>query len=89
MAKTRAYHCGDVRVIISDPETAPIRVHGLFSTSAEWQPVRAALSAVMASFPETEFFAPPVWPEEFGVQVFEPLGFAREPISQFLMRRDF
>jgi ribosomal protein S18 acetylase RimI-like enzyme len=89
VAKTRAFSHGTVRVIISDPETPPVRVHALFSATQNWDELRAALDAVMRRFGGLEFFAPPVWPEEFGANVFEPLGFAREPITQFLMRRDF
>jgi ribosomal protein S18 acetylase RimI-like enzyme len=89
VAKTRAFEHGNVRVVISDPETSPVRVHGLFSAAESWHELRAAVDAVMSRFAEREFFAPPVWPEEFGANLFEPLGFAREPITQFLMRRDF
>jgi hypothetical protein len=28
------------------------------------------------------------FPEQFGTEVFQPLRFAREPLSQFLMRYD-
>ena len=89
VAKTRAFQHGTVRVIISDPETPPVRVHSVFSTGGNWDELRAAVDAVMTRFANLEFFAPPVWPEEFGANVFEPLGFAREPITQFLMRCDF
>jgi hypothetical protein len=89
VAKTRALQRGGVRVVISDPETPPVRVHALFSATEDWVESRAAVDAVMTRFADLEFFAPPVWPEEFGSNVFEPLGFAREPITQFLMQRDF
>lgn len=66
-----------------------MRIHGLFSDSANWDQSRALLVQVMARFGDREFFAPPIFPEEFGANLFQPLGFSPEPISQFLMRRDF
>jgi ribosomal protein S18 acetylase RimI-like enzyme len=89
VAKTRAFQHCTVRVIISDPEVPPVRVHALFSADEDWDELRGAVDAVTTRFADLEFFAPPVWPEEFGSNVFEPLGFTREPITQFLMRRDF
>jgi ribosomal protein S18 acetylase RimI-like enzyme len=87
--KTSAFSAGDVRVVISDTEATPLRIHGLLSASGDWDELRAAVGALTALFPERELFAPPIWPEEYGANLFEPLGFKREPISQFLMRRDF
>jgi len=88
----RAYLSGRSVVVIGDPAVAgPIRVHGLFSlapNAVNWASIREALSAVLALQPGREFFAPPVFPEEFGTNVFAPLGFAREPLSQFHMRYD-
>jgi ribosomal protein S18 acetylase RimI-like enzyme len=85
----RAYRHGNVRLVISDPEAQPIRVYSLLSGSGDWVELRDAVSALAAEFPDRELFLPAIWPEEFGTNVFEPLGFAQEPISQFLMRRDF
>lgn len=84
----RAYRRGDVSVVISNPATPPIRVHGFFSASSNWPEYQSALLATIGHFAEHEFFTPPVFPEEFGQEVFEPLGFRREPLSQFLMRCD-
>ncbi len=50
--------------------------------------MREAFASVLELHRGREFFAPPVFPEEFGTKLFAPLGFAREPLSQFLMRRD-
>ncbi len=50
--------------------------------------MRKASAGVLGLHHGREFFAPPVFPEEFGTKLFAPLGFAREPLSQFLMRRD-
>jgi hypothetical protein len=49
---------------------------------------RSVLAAVLRKFPESEFFAREIFPEEFGPKVFEPLGFKREPLNQILMRHD-
>jgi hypothetical protein len=86
--KTRAFAASAVRVVVSDPEATPLRIHGLLSASGDWDESRAAVRAVIARFPSRELFAPPVWPEEYGASLFEPLGFKREPITQLLMRRD-
>ncbi len=43
--RTRAYRVGGVCVVVSDPETAPIRIHGLFCPSRETEPLRAAVEA--------------------------------------------
>jgi hypothetical protein len=88
VAKTRAFRSGPACVVISDPETQPIRVHSLSSPSSDAHELRTALHAVLDGFPAREFFAPPVWPEEFGPDVYEPLAFTAEPLSQFLMRRE-
>jgi len=42
----------------------------------------------MQRYPDREFFTPPFFPEQLGEEVFQPLGFVREPLSQFLMRYD-
>ena len=88
LEKTRAFQAKNARVVIGDPESPAIRVHGLFSSSSDWQDLRAALAGVLTLFPEREFFAPAIWPEDFGTKIFEPLGFRREPLRQFLMRQD-
>ena len=74
--------------MISDPAAPKIRLHGLFSASENWPDLRAVLAGVLQQFPDRDFFAPPVWPEEFGAKVFEPLGFSREAMTQFLMRQE-
>jgi hypothetical protein len=50
--------------------------------------LREALSALLQRYPDHEFFTPSVFPEKFGQEVFQPLGFTREPLSQFPMRYD-
>jgi len=85
----RAFRIGDACFVISDPETAPIRVHGFFSTSNGWEDKRRAMRGLLARFPDREVFAPAIFPGEFGDEIFEPLGFARDPLTQFLMQYDF
>ena len=86
--KTQAFVRQNCCVIIGDPDAPAIRVHGLLSNPHDSIDLRAVLSELLARYSEKEFFAPPVWPEEFGREIFEPLGFTPEPLTQFLMRRD-
>lgn len=89
VAGTRAYQHGGTSVVTSDPAAeGPIRIHGLFSNE-DWPKQREALAAIVGQFHGREFFALPVFPEAYGVEIFQPLGFDREKLSQFLMRRDF
>ena len=89
---TRAFRTETVCVIIGDPEATPVRLYAALSIDpphgAVWNELRSVLAGVIARFPKREFFAPAIFPEEFGTYLFEPLGFKPEPISQFLMRRD-
>ena len=86
----RAYRAGHTAVVISNPDDAsPIRVHGFRSAAGDWAELQGALASVMRRFAGREFFAPAVFPEEFGLNIFAPLGFHRDTLSQFLMRRDF
>lgn len=87
--RARAFRLDDACVVISDPVASPIRLHSLFSASGEWTELRGALGGVTKRFAGSEFFAPAIWPEDYGTYLFEPLGFARDLLSQFLMRLDF
>ena len=49
---------------------------------------RNVRGAAFKRFPDNEFFAREVFPEGLGPKVFEPTGFAREPLNQILMRHD-
>ncbi len=92
MAAGRAYSSGRAVVVIGDPAVAgPLRVHALASPETgapDWVAMKEALAAILALHHAREFFAPPVFPEEFGTKLFAPLGFALEPLSQFLMQRE-
>ena len=92
IAKSAAKHAfrrGQALLVMGDPELSPVRVHALScSDRMDWEALRETLSAVLQRYPGREFFTPAVFPEQFGQEVFQPLGFAREPLSQFLMRYD-
>ena len=88
----RAFRTETVCVVIGDPEATPVRIYAAISVDPPhglvWKELRGVLAGVIARFPNREFFAPAIFPEDFGTHLFEPLGFKQEPISQFLMRRD-
>lgn len=85
----RAFRLDRTCVIISNPEVSLVRVHGFFGHDrGDWEPVRDLMRALTTKFREAEFFAPQIFPEQFGREVFQPLGFARETLNQFLMRRE-
>jgi len=52
----RAFRVTRVGVVIGDPTTQPIRVHGLWSANNSWEDLCGALAAVLARFPGSEFF---------------------------------
>ncbi len=90
VAGVHAYRHGDTSVVLSNPAVdGPIRVHGIFSAIENWPARRQALAATLQRFSEREFFAVPVFPEVFGAELFAPLGFTREKLTQSLMRRDY
>jgi ribosomal protein S18 acetylase RimI-like enzyme len=88
----RAYSSGRAMVLIDVAEsTGPIRTCGLFShdiAKQDWTEIRAVFSAVLHAWLNREFFAPPIFPQRFGREIFAPLGFQEEPLRQFLMGRD-
>lgn len=84
-----AFRSGPALIVMGDPDVTPVRVHALScSDKMDWAALRKTLSALLQRYPDREFFAPAVFPEQFGDEVFQPLGFARDPLSQFLMRYD-
>ncbi|MEO8043554.1 MAG: GNAT family N-acetyltransferase [Spartobacteria bacterium] len=92
MVPGRGYSSGGAVVVTGDPNVeGPIRVHSVSSIAPgrpDWTAMQKALGAVLALHRGREFFAPPVFPEDFGTKIFAPLGFVPEPISQFHMRYD-
>ena len=88
----RAFRTETVCIVIGDPEAQPVRIYGCFTVDPPhahvWEDLRGVFAGIVSRFPNREFFAPAIFPEEYGLLLFEPLGFKLEPISQFLMRRD-
>jgi GNAT superfamily N-acetyltransferase len=93
LAAGRAYFSGSALVVFDEAggSAAPARL-GLLSSigsgEMDWPAIREAFAAVLQRHVGREFFAPAIFPEIFGEEVFGPLGFKREAISQFLMGRD-
>lgn len=84
-----AFRSGDALIVMGDLNVTPVRVHALScSDRMDWAALRETLSALLQRYPDREFFTPAVFPEQFGQEIFQPLGFTREPLSQFLMRYD-
>ena len=83
----RAFHARGATIVIGDSQARAIRIHGIFYPPGEFAAGRAALGGVMRNFPDREFFAREIFPENLGIEIFGPLGFAREPLNQVLMRR--
>ena len=84
----RAFGRAGACIVVGDPAAPFIRLHGFLAKSEDWNAWRDLLSALLAFFPQREFFAPAIFPEPFGEEIFQSLGFAREPLNQFLMRRE-
>ncbi len=83
----RGFRSGPALVVMGDPDLTPVRVHALScSDRMDWAALRKTLRALLQRYPDREFFTPAVFPEQFGEEVFQPLGFVRDPLSQFLMR---
>ena len=91
-AVARAFRTETVCIVIGDPEATPVRIYAAFSVDPPhglvWKELRGVLAGVIGRFPNRDFFAAAVFPEEFVTHLFEPLGFKQEPISHFLMRRE-
>jgi ribosomal protein S18 acetylase RimI-like enzyme len=83
-----AFRVKEAGIVLGDTKAGPIRIHACFADDANEKAARNGLAAVMSHYPGREFFAPPIFPEQFGAGIFQPLGFQREPLNQLLMRRD-
>jgi ribosomal protein S18 acetylase RimI-like enzyme len=89
VASAHAFGLHDSAVVIGDANASPIRLHGFLGCNGtSWEPFRHLIAGLLAKFPNREFYAPPIFPEQFGAEIFEPLKFRQEPINQFLMRKD-
>ena len=89
LADARAYRIDNLYVVISDPAATPVRIYSLLGyDGGNGATARNVLTAVLNKFPKSEFFAREIFPEQFGPEIFQPLGFVREPLNQILMRHD-
>jgi hypothetical protein len=50
--------------------------------------LRQMLAALLLQYKDHGFFAPPVFPQEFGTTVFRPLKFSLDPLNRSFMRRE-
>lgn len=80
-----AYKIDNACVVVGDPAVSPTRIHAIFGSDSD---AKNLLAHVLTKFPHAEFFAPAIFPESFGENIFRPLGFECERLNQFLMRRD-
>jgi ribosomal protein S18 acetylase RimI-like enzyme len=86
---TRAFAAEGVAVVIGAQNEGPARIHAFLGCDGQnWKPLRSLTSSLLAKFPGQAFFAPAIYPEQFGLEIFQPLKFQKQPLSQFLMRRD-
>jgi Acetyltransferase (GNAT) family len=89
LADARAYRIDNLCVVISNPAATPVRIYALLGyDGSNGTAARDVLAAVLKQFAACEFFAREIFPEQFGPEIFQPLGFVREPLNQFLMRLD-
>jgi ribosomal protein S18 acetylase RimI-like enzyme len=89
VALGQAFALEDAAVVTGNPGTSPTRIHGYLGlTGKNWPILRKLTSSLVAKFPASVFIAPPIFPEQFGTEIFQPLKFQKEPLSQFLMRKD-
>lgn len=87
---SRAFATTRATVVVSSPDTDPIRLMAMFSP-LEGAPgatsIRSLIAHLVARFEGRSWWAPALFPERLGRSVLHPLGFSIDPISQFLMRR--
>jgi ribosomal protein S18 acetylase RimI-like enzyme len=87
--RAQAFALDEVAMVIGDPTGSPIRLQAFFGLNGtNWETVRNLTASVLRKFSGREFYAPPIFPEEFAGPVFAPLGFRQEQLSQFFMRKD-
>ena len=84
----RVFGKDEACVVVGDTAVQSIRVHAFFAAQQDWNALRNILAAIIQQLANREFFAPAVFPEQFGLEIFAPLGFVREPLNQLLMRRE-
>jgi GNAT superfamily N-acetyltransferase len=84
---SRAFALGSSLVAVTNPEAEKpaIRMLHQNASRANWAEMRSLVIALLSRFPEARWSAPAIFPEMFGREVFEPLGFTREPLNQLHM----
>jgi ribosomal protein S18 acetylase RimI-like enzyme len=88
VVSARALALDNAAVVIGNPKISPARIHGYLGVDGtNWETLRRLTTGVLFNFPQTEFAAPPIFPEVFGSEIFAPLKFQAEVLSQFLMRK--
>lgn len=82
-----AYALGPAFVVLSGPERPTLTIQAIVVDPAHRRQGHATrlLRALQAEFPTKSWRVSIVFPEEFAVGLFEPLGFRRENLSQFQM----
>jgi ribosomal protein S18 acetylase RimI-like enzyme len=89
VVSAHTFELDDTAVVTSDPAAPPIRLHAFLGTDGtNWKSLRELIQALLGNWPEREIYAPPIFPEQFANEVFQPLNFRREELRQFLMRKD-
>ncbi|MBL9137859.1 MAG: GNAT family N-acetyltransferase [Verrucomicrobiales bacterium] len=89
-ASAKAYRIADTLAVVNETEPGSMRWCALLpppAAASPWSLLKSAALRVMAEFPEHRWSAPAIFPEAYGEHVFEPLGFTREPLHQWLMFR--
>jgi len=85
---SRPFSLGASLVAVTNPEAekAAIRMLHQAGSAPDWAELRTLVSALLGRFPGCRWWVPPIFPEVFGREVFQPLGFSREPLNQFQMQ---
>ena len=88
----RVFCLGNSVVFMTNPEDDPITIRMLHqarrgqpSGPPDWTELRRVIESLVSKFKNRRWSAPAIFPEEFGTEVFQPLGFTREPLNQFQM----
>src|SRR5690606_16159778 len=85
----RAFVSGRGACVVASTTLEPARLHILdpgVDDARGWSDLLETVAAALRAFPHRDWSAPAVFPEAWGSRLFEPLGFRREALNQFLMR---
>lgn len=87
----QAVRSGSVALVYSESASESIRIHAALTLqpgAMDWPGLRALLCGLQRRIPPRRWFAPAIFPEVFGQELFGPLGFQREALNQFHMQRE-